>query len=89
MLQLREDTGEKLSRGTRITLHLKEDAHDLADDKKLASLVKQYSEFISFPIKLWSSSQDFKQVPSLITNLNVGETGSMASPRPFKESQST
>lgn len=61
--KLREDTGEKLSRGTRITLHLKEDAHDLADDKKLASLVKQYSEFISFPIKLWSSSQDFKQVP--------------------------
>ena len=61
LLQLKEDTGEKLSRGTRITLHLKEDAHDLADDKKLGSLIKQYSEFISFPIKLWSSSQDYKQ----------------------------
>lgn len=69
MLQLREDAGEKLSRGTRITLHLKEDAHDLADDKKLGSLIKQYSEFISFPIKLWSSSQDFQQVPSPFVDL--------------------
>ena len=69
VLQLREDSGEKLSRGTRITLHLKEDAHDLADDKKLAGLIKQYSEFISFPIKLWSSSQDYKQV-SLLSSLS-------------------
>lgn len=41
-------------RGTRLTLHLKEDAAEYADDKRLQGLVKQYSEFISFPIYLYS-----------------------------------
>ena len=37
-----------------MTLHLKEDAAEYADDKKLGALIKQYSEFIAFPIKLWA-----------------------------------
>jgi Hsp90 protein len=53
--QIREDTdAEQLPRGTRVTLHLKEDAAEYADDKKLGALIKQYSEFIAFPIKLWA-----------------------------------
>jgi heat shock protein beta len=54
---------EPLARGTRITLHLKEDCEDLTDPTKLATLVKTYSEFISFPIEVWSSSSDAKRVP--------------------------
>jgi HSP90 family molecular chaperone len=46
-----DDSGEPLKRGTRVTLHLKEDAYELADEKKLAELIKQYSEFIQFPIR--------------------------------------
>ena len=38
-------------RGTRITLHLKEEAEELLDAAKISSLVKTYSEFISFPIE--------------------------------------
>lgn len=38
-----------------MTLHLKEDAAEYADDKKLGALIKQYSEFIAFPIKLWAT----------------------------------
>ncbi len=54
-MQIKEDTdGEPLARGTRVTLHLKEDAAEYADDKKLGALIKQYSEFIAFPIKLWA-----------------------------------
>ena len=54
--QLAEDTeGETIARGTRVTLHLKEDAAEYADEKKLGALIKQYSEFIAFPIKLWAS----------------------------------
>lgn len=34
-----------------MTLHLKEDAYELADEKKLGDLIKQYSEFIQFPIR--------------------------------------
>ena len=43
---------ERLPRGTRITLHLKEDCEELTDATKLSSLVKTYSEFISFPIEV-------------------------------------
>ena len=50
------ESAERLQRGTRITLHLKEDCEDLCDSVKLCTLVKTYSEFISFPIQVWSSS---------------------------------
>ena len=48
--------------GTRVTLHLKEDAAELADPTKLSSLLKQYSEFISFPIELWTSKTVYEDV---------------------------
>ena len=54
--------GSPLVRGTRITLHLKEDSADLADSAKLGSLIKTYSEFIQFPISLWASKSVPKQV---------------------------
>ena len=59
---MREDDARDLKRGTRITLHLKQDATDLADAEKLGALIKQYSEFIQFPIKLWASKTDYEQV---------------------------
>jgi heat shock protein beta len=59
---VREDEARDLPRGTRITLHLKEDAKDLADPARLGVLIKQYSEFIQFPIKLWSSKTEYDQV---------------------------
>ena len=61
-MQIKEDNAKDLPRGTRITLHLKEDARDLADAQKLSSLIKQYSEFIQFPIKLWQSKTEYDQV---------------------------
>jgi heat shock protein beta len=62
-VQVREDEGGDLKRGTRITLHLKEDAVELADAAKLGALIKQYSEFIQFPIKLWAPKTEYEQVP--------------------------
>ena len=53
---------DSLQRGTRITLHLKEDCEELCDATKLATLVKTYSEFISFPIQVWSSSSNSTEV---------------------------
>ena len=52
----------QLTRGTRITLHLKEECEDLTEATKLSTLVKTYSEFISFPIQVWTSSSDSTQV---------------------------
>merc|ERR1712161_6060 len=39
-----------LGRGTRVTLHLKEDAHDYLSEDKLKESAKKYSQFIQFPI---------------------------------------
>merc|ERR1712186_204238 len=42
--------GNTLGRGTRVTLHLKEDAHDYLSEDKLKDTTKKYSQFIQFPI---------------------------------------
>jgi HSP90 family molecular chaperone len=47
---IKEETG--LHRGTKIIVELKEDAHDYAVKWKVESIIKQYSSFVSFPIKL-------------------------------------
>ncbi len=43
---------EGLHRGTRIIVELKEEAHEYAQKWKVESIIKQYSAFVSFPIKL-------------------------------------
>merc|ERR1719311_325217 len=42
--------GNTLGRGTRVTLHLKEDAHEYLAEDKLKDSAKKYSQFIQFPI---------------------------------------
>merc|ERR1712127_912205 len=42
--------GNTLGRGTRVTLHGKEDAHDYLSEDKLKDTSKKYSQFIQFPI---------------------------------------
>ena len=39
-------------RGTRVVLHLKEDAAEFADAWRLRSLVKRYSDHIAFPVRM-------------------------------------
>merc|ERR1712139_675840 len=36
--------------GTRVTLHLKEDAHEYLNEQKLKEVAKKFSQFIQFPI---------------------------------------
>jgi heat shock protein beta len=55
--------GNTLKRGTEIILHIKEDSDEYLDQDKLRNLVKKYSEFIDFPIYLWSSYEEEKEVP--------------------------
>merc|ERR1719248_127078 len=42
--------GNTLGRGTRVTLHLKEDAHDYLSEDKLKETSKKFSQFIQYPI---------------------------------------
>ena len=45
-------TVDKPERGTRIVLHLKDDAKEFADDWRLRSIVKKYSDHIGVPIQM-------------------------------------
>jgi molecular chaperone HtpG len=56
-----EDSG--LARGTRIVLHLKEDMSEYLEEKRVKDLVKKHSEFIGFPIKLYTEKTTEKEVP--------------------------
>merc|ERR1712183_530097 len=44
--------GNTLGRGSRVTLHLKEDALDFLNEAKLIEVCKKYSQFTQFPIML-------------------------------------
>jgi molecular chaperone HtpG len=39
-------------RGTRIVLHLKESDHEFADEYRIRSLVRKYSDHIAFPVRM-------------------------------------
>lgn len=57
----KDPRGNTLKRGTQITLYLKPDAHRFLQEKNLKDLVHKYSQFITFPILVWSSEE--KEVP--------------------------
>merc|ERR1712125_240902 len=54
------DSGIK--RGTRIILHLKEDMSEYLEEKRVKDLIKKHSEFIGFPIKLYTEKTTEKEV---------------------------
>lgn len=54
--------GDTLGRGTRITLFLKDDAVEYVEQDKIKNLVKKYSEFINYPIYLYVSKENRKEV---------------------------
>lgn len=46
------EPAQRESAGTTVTLHLKKDAAEFADEARIRQIVKTYSEHISFPVKL-------------------------------------
>lgn len=44
--------GEREGRGTSIVLHLKDDQKEYSDGYRLSNLIKRYSDFVGYPIKL-------------------------------------
>ena len=57
-----EDGSNKLNRGTKIILYLKDDHLEFLEERKLRDLVKTHSEFISFPIELFVEKSTEKEV---------------------------
>eukprot|EP00253_Pinus_taeda_P027897 PITA_27897 len=58
----RDVNREPLGRGTKITLFLKEDQLEYLEERRLKDLVKKHSEFISYPIYLWTEKTTEKEV---------------------------
>jgi len=51
-----------MTRGTEIVLHLKKDQLEYLEEKTLEDLVKKHSEFIGFPIELFTTKEESKEV---------------------------
>merc|ERR1719231_2243119 len=54
---------DDLGRGTKIVLSLKEDCLEFLEEERLKGLIKRYSEFINFPIYLYTSKEEEEEVP--------------------------
>ncbi len=59
-----EADAAKVPRGTRIVLHLKDDARAFLDDYEIERVVKTYSDHILFPVELAAADGTTKQLNS-------------------------
>jgi len=55
--------GDTLLRGTTVSLHLKEEAHEFLEQQAIRDLVTKYSQFINFDIYLWDSKTVTEEEP--------------------------
>ncbi|XP_006004184.1 endoplasmin isoform X2 [Latimeria chalumnae] len=60
---IEDPRGDSLGRGTTVTLVLKEEATDYLELETIKNLVKKYSQFINFPIYVWSSKTETVEEP--------------------------
>lgn len=49
---------EKASRGTSITLHLREEDKEYLDDWRLREVIGKYSDHIGIPVEIWANERD-------------------------------
>ncbi|MCS6236788.1 molecular chaperone HtpG [Shewanella baltica] len=57
------DTITKASRGTEITLHLRDEENEFADDWRLRSIITKYSDHISVPVQMWQEGTPERDGP--------------------------
>merc|ERR1739842_25898 len=52
----------QMARGTEITLILKEDCQSFVEEKKVKEIVKKHSQFVAFPITLFTVKEEEKEI---------------------------
>lgn len=72
--------GDTLKRGTEVILHLSDEADDYLQVDNLKELIKKYSQFVNFPIYVWSSR--IEKVPEEPTETTESENKEEASVSP-------
>jgi heat shock protein beta len=75
----KDPRGDTLVRGSRVTLYLKEDALDFAEENIVKKNIKKYSEFINYPIyvrvnKTYTREEEIPEEPVPETPVNATET---------------
>lgn len=69
-----EDTSDPIEgSGTRLILHMKDDALEYLETSKLEELLQHYSEFVEFPISVWKEKTEYKQIPDEEANKDLKE----------------
>uniref|UniRef100_A0A671RT87 Endoplasmin n=1 Tax=Sinocyclocheilus anshuiensis TaxID=1608454 RepID=A0A671RT87_9TELE len=66
---INDPRGDTLGRGTTITLVMKEEASDYLELETIKNLVRKYSQFINFPIYVWSSKVSVSTKDSRLSSL--------------------
>jgi molecular chaperone HtpG len=61
----------KFDIGTEIVLSMKEESTTYLEQSKLEEIVKTHSEYITYPIKLWTTRSESKEVPDEEETENV------------------
>ncbi len=62
---------ERAARGTTVVLHLREEDKDFADDWRLRSIIKKYSDHISIPVEMpKAKSEDDADAPDEFESIN-------------------
>jgi molecular chaperone HtpG len=69
----KDNEGEQLGRGTKITCYLKEDQLEFLEEPRIKDLIKKHSEFINYPINLYVEKTNTKEVEDEDENENENE----------------
>lgn len=73
IVEVEEDLFQGGSSGTRLVLHLKDDAIQYAESSKLDELLNHYSEFIEYPISIFKETTEYEKVPDVEANADLKE----------------
>ena len=59
---VKDEKNERVPRGSKVVLYLKEDQLEFLEERKLKDIIKKHSEFIGFPIELLVEKTEEKEV---------------------------
>jgi heat shock protein beta len=60
---IEDPRGDTLKRGSQISLYIKDEAQDFLEEDTIKQLIRKYSQFINFPIYMWTSKNVEEEIP--------------------------